>query len=216
MRNRRSTSLGFPPDTSSTDVPTVPRPGQAWRAHRKRAAVGQGAWWFSTDGQGRFDVPDPTGTCYLASSPEGALRERLGPRLFATNVVHHTVVDCQVSLLDIPDGPALADTLASAAVRVVGLTREISTTPDYALTQVWARFFLACGCGGVRYQPRHTTGEEESYAVFGAGQGDATAASPPEQWLPGVDVAARAGLRVVSELPSRGEITSSRPPNTEP
>ena len=36
---------------------------------------GHGAWWFSSDGSGRFDLERPKGACYLAETPLGALIE---------------------------------------------------------------------------------------------------------------------------------------------
>ncbi|MGN6634758.1 MAG: RES domain-containing protein, partial [Oryzihumus sp.] len=44
------------------------------RAH----LAANGPWWFSHDGGGRFDLPAPRGTCYLATDPAAAVRERLG------------------------------------------------------------------------------------------------------------------------------------------
>ena len=50
-------------------------PGQTLqRAH----TVAYGPWWFGSDGVGRFDLPAPRGTCYLADSAVVAVRERLG------------------------------------------------------------------------------------------------------------------------------------------
>ena len=37
--------------------------------------VRRSAWWFSSDGSGRFDLPVPHGTCYLAEEPLAALLE---------------------------------------------------------------------------------------------------------------------------------------------
>jgi len=35
--------------------------------------TGRSRWWFSYDGTGRFDLPFPAGTCYLAEDPLAAL-----------------------------------------------------------------------------------------------------------------------------------------------
>lgn len=41
------------------------------RIHRYRRSP----WWFASDGAGRFDLPVPHGTCYLAVDPVAALLE---------------------------------------------------------------------------------------------------------------------------------------------
>src|SRR3989304_2867114 len=46
-----------------------------WRMVRK----GRNPWWFSSDGQGRFDLPFPEGTCYAALDEIAALLEGIGP-----------------------------------------------------------------------------------------------------------------------------------------
>lgn len=40
---------------------------------------GHGPWWFGSSLAGRFDLPEPHGTCYLAADPLAALLEVLGP-----------------------------------------------------------------------------------------------------------------------------------------
>ncbi|MGI8415131.1 MAG: RES domain-containing protein [Nakamurella sp.] len=56
--------------------------------HRRRLVrahhLANSPWWFAHDGEGRFDLPAPYGTCYLASHPAAAVRERLGETRPAT------------------------------------------------------------------------------------------------------------------------------------
>lgn len=203
---REQVSLGSPP-TAPGVVPQVPRPQFAWRAHRVRSGRDSGAWWFSSGSGGRFDLPAPDGTCYLASDPQTAVRERLGPRLaLANEITDRDVYGVVVSCLPVPEGPGLVDTLSREAVQVAGLTREISTVVDYALTCAWAVWFATCGCGGVRYAARHTTGQDEvAFAVFGRA-GAAADLPSPRECVSVRDVLVGVGVQVVSEAPRRGEL----------
>lgn len=36
-------------------------------------------WWFRSSLEGRFDLPEPDGTCYVALDPLAALLEVIGP-----------------------------------------------------------------------------------------------------------------------------------------
>lgn len=168
-----------------------------------RPEASKGAWSFSHSPDGRFDLSAPRGTCYLASDAQTALRERLGPMLAGLSSVEAADVDgVAVSLLGVPRGRELADTVVAAAVRIPGMTREICTSVDYALTRSWAAYFDAHGCGGVRYSARHTTALDSlSYAVFGKA---GARASKPRQTISARDVAAQAGLQIVTDaVPDR-------------
>ena len=75
---RQIPSIGSPPDPD--DLDGFP----AWHVHAgttlcRVTTSGLGPWWFSSDGQGRFDLEPPRGTCYLADEEVGALLEVLGP-----------------------------------------------------------------------------------------------------------------------------------------
>lgn len=197
MTGRQRLSLSKPP-TGPVAIPTIARPAQAWRAHTLRSDAAKGAWWFSHSPDGRFDLQAPRGTCYLASDAQTALRERLGPTLAGLSSVEAADLDgVAVSLLPVPHGRDLADTLDAAAVRIPGLTREICTSVDYSLTRSWATYFDAQGCGGVRYSARHTTALNSlSYAVFGK---EGTRASKPRKTVSAREVATQAGLQIASD-----------------
>lgn len=128
--NRHITALTEPPQ-DLVDFPTISLTGTDWyRAH----VAGRHPWWFSHDGTGRFDLHPPEGTCYLASSVEVAVRERLGPTLVRAGVITTDEADrMRVSRLR-TDGTA-ADATAQGAARF-GVTREISTTPALSLIHI--------------------------------------------------------------------------------
>lgn len=174
------------------------------RAHHR----GRGPWWFSSSG-GRFDLPQPEGTCYLADSPLAALRERLGPVLGGcTRIPRSLLEESLVSRLHVPESHRLGDLRAVAASRF-GVTRELETMVPYAVPQAWARALRATGLRGVRYEPRFSTGPVSSYAVFGD--------AGPRTWprdaepVPGDEVP---GAPSPLSVPRRWDVTVVKPPRT--
>jgi len=125
--------------------------------------VGLGSWRFSSDGQGRFDLEPPRGTCYLADDEIGALLEVLGPI-----VVVSAGWARRLSLwyLGLPDQCRAADTTVRAS-RGFGVTAELASMTPYDLPQRWAAAFARAGYGGVRYRVRHDPGASRALALFG-------------------------------------------------
>lgn len=174
------------------------------RAHHRS----RGPWWFSSTG-GRFDLPAPRGTCYLADGPLAALRERLGPVLAdCTSVPRSLLEETLVSRLRVPGARRVAD-LRAARASVFGVMRELETMVPYAVPQAWARGLHSAGLEGVRYGPRFSTGPASSYAVFGeAGPADWPGDAHP---LPGDEVP---GAPLPVTVPRRWDVTVVRPPRT--
>ena len=195
--------------------PSVPLDGFPTRrltprdALRRAHTAAYGPWWFGSDGDGRFDVPRPRGTCYLASSAVVALRERLGVVLGARPVVPASLLDdVVVSTLHLPEEREVADIESQDATRF-GVTRELETMVPYAVPQAWARAFDAAGVGGVSYGPRFTTGETASCGIFGpAGAADWPVDPEP---VAAVEVP---GAPVAVDPPRRWDLTVVRPPRT--
>lgn len=183
------------------------RAGASWfREH----AVGVGPWWFSSSGAGRFDLPAPRGTCYLASSYAAAVRERLGPELAARGTVTMSLLeDRVVSALKIPVDIRAANVNAAAAA-TYGVTRELPVMVPYDVPQAWAASFAAAGFGGIVAGLRFTPGGTDGLAVFGAaGEGsDWPRDAHPK---PAVDVAAQLGVHVVAP-PRSTDVTVVTPP----
>ena len=78
-----------------------------YRAHRQD----HGPWYFSSSMQGRFDLPELEGTCYLALTPAAAVREVLGSRLSQSRRIPQSLVAGRIiSRLPLPatskTGPA--------------------------------------------------------------------------------------------------------------
>lgn len=189
---------GFP---AYSLVPSYP----VYRAH----AVTRAPWWFSSSEEGRFDLPKPRGTCYLAGSPLAALRERIGSVLGERAFVPASLLEgVVVSKLSVLRPISLADLQAHRASDF-GVTRELETMTPYAVPHAWALAFAGAGCGGVRYRPRFTTGTDSSYAVFGRG-GEQDWPLDPEP-VPATEVS---GAPVALEPPRRMDLTVVRTPRT--
>ncbi len=196
-------------------LPSVPLRGFPTRhvapkdvLHRGHTAAYR-PWWFGCDGGGRFDLPTPRGTCYLADSAAVAVRERLGTVLGARATVPASLLDgVVVSRLHLPAAGDLADLQSSAASRF-GVLRELEVMVPYYIPQGWAAAFDREGFGGVAYGPRFSTGACSSYAVFGP-VGSADWPIDPEP-VPARDVT---GAPVAVAPPRRSEVTVVRTPGT--
>ena len=196
-----------PPPASLAGFPAYPLSTEQdlFRAH----AAGLGPWWFTSEGTGRFDLPAPRGTCYLALDPESAVRERVGPVLAGADAVPEGLLaEVVVSRLRLPHAGAVADVQSRRASRF-GVTRELETMVPYAVPQAWARAFDIAGLGGVRYGPRFTPGECSAVALFGEGGARAWAVDPDP--LPARQVA---GAPRPLPTPRRADLTVVRPPRT--
>ncbi|HET6949247.1 MAG TPA: RES family NAD+ phosphorylase [Acidimicrobiales bacterium] len=163
------------PDTRQTpSIGSPPPPDQlasfpVWHVHAgtrlyRVTSAGLGPWWFSSDAQGRFDLPPPRGTCYLADDAIGALLEVLGPIVVVSPGWAHRL---RLWHLGLPDQCSAADTTVRAA-RGFGVTAELAAITPYDLPQRWAAAFVAAGHQGVRYRVRHDPSGSRALALFGA------------------------------------------------
>lgn len=131
---------GFP----AVDLPAGTR---LWRCHR----TDRGPWWFSSDGTGRFDLPTPHGTCYLADDPLLALVEAISHgTLDGLTVTPAFCAQRRVRNLALPSPAHMADATDGRA-RGFGVTREIHDIADYTLPQAWATTWHTAAFNGVRY-----------------------------------------------------------------
>lgn len=183
------------------------RPDHIWhRAHKASAEP----WWFSSDGSGRFDLRVPHGTCYLASDAQAAVRERWGQDLLAFGYVPRRLAEeTAVSRLRAPKDGSVADFCAADAAGF-GVTREVSTTGRYDITQAWANALGPGGSGllGVRYQPRLST-DTRDYALGLFGDAGAAAGWPVEpDAVGGVELAEQLGI-IVTHTPSLAALSSA-------
>ncbi|MGH3447364.1 MAG: RES family NAD+ phosphorylase [Nocardioidaceae bacterium] len=182
--------------------------GTRW--HRQHDAA-LGPWWFSCSMLGRFDLAEPDGTCYLADSPESAVRERVGPDIAQSRQVAASVLaDRVVSTLALPAPVRAANLESNRAADRYGVTGELSTMTPYDVTQAWARALHQAGFGGVCGRLRFTVSRHRGLAIFGAaGSRPGWAADPSPVSL--ADVAGRMGIAII-DPPDDDQLTIITPP----
>lgn len=173
-------------------------------------------WWFASNDEGRFNIPSPDGTCYLANDPVVALKERLAAAISGGYIdmdayVEQTEAGVEVSLVEMPE-TKMADMCHPKADKVDGITREISTYTEkgYPKTRAWAEHFHAEGFDGVTYAPRHSTGSDDrSYALFG--QNTQTGRPAPHKTMTFDEVLAE-GEITIKAIPSAASLEFETPP----
>jgi hypothetical protein len=187
--SRQAPALATPPSHLS-DFPTRPCTGTWFRAH----SAGLGSWWYAHEGEGRFDLSPPNGTCYFGSHVEVAVRERLGVTLVSAGFIS-AVEAGRMVVARLHLDMTVADTTDQAATSY-GITRELGTIVPYTLPQRWATALHAAGHAGLAYWPRFSVGGD-LYAVglFGPAGADDQAAEDPHP-INGPDACHQTGIAV--------------------
>jgi hypothetical protein len=163
--DRESSSLRWPPeDPSALDgfpVRELSPATDLFRVVRR----GNGPWWFGSSMKGRFDLPEPDGTCYLAMDEVSALLEVLGPDLERGAISSPFLSGRSLRKLRVSAEQRLSDLTSRQAVRF-GITTEIGTVVPYGCPQAWAVKLRAMGSQGVVYWARHDPAHGEAGALF--------------------------------------------------
>ncbi|MGI8822786.1 MAG: RES domain-containing protein [Acidimicrobiia bacterium] len=136
-------------------------------------------WWFAslpTDSTmqqrtaaGRFDLPAPDGTCYLATTPLGAVLEAF------QGFGHGLLPDAELkgrrrAETTVPDGTRPAAWLTSGKVRGIGVTQALWTGQDRPLTQRWAAVLHRAGWAALFHGLQHDpTGRLRGVTLFDTG-----------------------------------------------
>jgi hypothetical protein len=208
------------PDEAELDFTRFPRrtfrvASEWFRQHHDRASADRGAWYFASypvggEGSGRFDLVEPNGTCYLASTDQGALNELVGPDCARRGWVDADLVAGRVlSRLPLPQEVMSADTTSTRAGQF-RLTNELPVTERYDLTQAWAAAFHRRGFGGVHHVLRFTPGYTRGLSLFGAqGAPDPPPPGDPDP-TPAREAAINYGIEVV-DPPSYSAVTIVMP-----
>ena len=162
-----ASGLGEPPDL------LLGFPEAASVAELHRLSEYPGSWWFAStaatgdpDVGGRFDLPVPNGTCYLADSLTGAVVEKL-LRAPVKVVVAERLDELFHTVVSVRRTPPVADLTARSATGY-GLNAEIHTTLDYARTRRWAIAFHRNGFRGLRHRLRGDVSQRlAGWSLFG-------------------------------------------------
>ncbi|HEV2844262.1 MAG TPA: RES family NAD+ phosphorylase, partial [Thermoanaerobaculia bacterium] len=129
---------------------------------------GRGPWWFGNSMQGRFDLPEPHGTCYVAADELAALLEVIAADREGARVSSEFVAQRGIRELQVPNEVVVSD-LTSRRASGFGITAEIGTTLPYDRPQAWAASLHEAGFLGIVYWLRHDPSRAEGIALFGLG-----------------------------------------------
>jgi len=157
---------------------------------------------------GRFDLPAPCGTCYLACDPLAALLELFGADRLGGLVSAEFLAQRRLRELRIPRDLTAAD-LTSRRAAGFGITSEIGTIVPYEEPQAWAASLHGAGFEGLVYWLRHDPSGVEGWALFGP-------AGERKHWRRGREVPISGALVrrlqrecgiVVARIPQAAELT---------
>ena len=205
-------------DYAGFPAQNLPARGTWFRTHRLRVpSADRGAWYFSSSPpeapaaeSGRFDLPAPSGTCYLASTAEAAVRELTHPFYVKNGWVPAPLITGRVvSALGLQQACIAAD-VSHADAASFRVSAELTTMSSYAITEAWARAFDSVGFGAVIAALRFSPGQDRGLALFG------DAGSPDPGWpvaaapVPVVGLAQAMDMQVV-DAPDREEIEFAEP-----
>lgn len=132
-----------------------------WRV----VSEGYGPWWFSSL-SGRFDLPQPDGTCYLATDELTAVLEVFGPDRSGGMIATEELARRRLYRLRVPRRCSCAD-LTSRRAAGFGLTLEVHSSTRYDLTRAWAQSLRDAGAAGLLYFARHDPSSGQCVALFG-------------------------------------------------
>jgi hypothetical protein len=128
--------------------------------------IGNGPWWFGSSMEGRFDLPEPDGTCYLAADALSALAEIIGPESERGLVSAEFLRGRRLVRLRVPRETVVSDATSRKAIGF-GVTAEIGSVVPYDCPQAWASKLRAAGAEGIVYWLRHDPSRVEGFALFG-------------------------------------------------
>jgi hypothetical protein len=156
---------------------------RVWRRHLPNGAVRVSPWWFAFAPAdpytgGRYDLPAPAGTCYLAQTVAGAVLEAVQVHL--ANLPAAELAARGAVRAEVPTGmPPAADLTDPVGVQL-GLTSAVWAGTDRPLTQRWAAAFRRDGWWALHSGIQHdVTGTLRGVSLFDqAGEHEPTHAGP--------------------------------------
>lgn len=194
----------MPSRVLSSDFPQVrftAADGQYWRVHR----AGLGAWYFAsieshvnTEDIGRFDLPDPMGTCYVGAYDDAVTVEAVTLYNLSEQERQQALAGRNVSAMALDEfyDKPIAD-FTSPHLESFGVPPMIELL-DRADARPWAQAAYEAGFAGIRYRLRKDPDHRVGLALFGPA---GPRAKPPTQGDPQPFVVSQA--RLAQDLANR-------------
>lgn len=130
-------------------------------------------WWFASAGAGprmaggRFDLPPPNGSCYLATTRATAVLEALQDDFGGGLVPSSALGTRVVSSLVAPTGLPQAAHLTSRRALAAGVTVGVWADRNRALTRAWAGELHGAGRQAIHHGAQHDpTGRGRAVTLF--------------------------------------------------
>ena len=135
-------------------------PGTWYRSYQKYVDDTERDCRYFSPERGRFDLNMPNGTLNLASTPEAALRERLGPRLIGLIALPMNRFDgVYVARVQLPRVFKVADFRQAFGGFAPGdISSALSHAEGYSVTQQWAEAVREAGLEGIIARSRFSSG----------------------------------------------------------
>jgi len=179
---RRVTALRSPkPDMMLDEFPVKQRVEPMWRiilARHPHTGEPRAPFWFASTGAdpyagGRYGLPPPHGSCYFATSPQGAWLE-----VFRTTMVALGDLRKRRLCVTTPPRSVTLGNLTTKRVRGFGITGDIHTCDDYTIPQQWSAALHTHGLQGISGKVRHDPALEEGTTTLFSNAGT----EPPYGW----------------------------------
>lgn len=153
-----------PADYRRFPVRTVKAGARWFRQHD----ASRSPWWFSSTGDGRFDLDPPDGTCYFADTAAATVRERIGPDLATHGIIAMSLVSGRViSTLTVTTDIRAANLDSDRAADQYGITAELMTMTPYDVPRGWARTLHRAGFDAIKGRLRFSLSNAHGLALFG-------------------------------------------------
>ena len=135
-------------------------PGTWYRSYQKYVGDTKRDCRYFSPKRGRFDLNMPNGTRNLASTPEAALRERLGPRLIGLIALPMNRFDgVYVARVQLPRVFKVADFRQAFGGFAPGdISSALFHAEGYSVTQQWAEAVREAGLEGIIARSRFSSG----------------------------------------------------------
>jgi len=151
-------------DLAAFPAKLIPAKRVVYRQHASKHSP----WYFASGDRGRFNLDEPSGTLYLATTPKAAALELVGPDAAANGYINASVVNGRlISKLRTPVAIRAACLTSPNALNWRIVVHELISMPTYIIPRAWARAFAVAGFAGLWVPLRFSDPKPRGIALFG-------------------------------------------------